>query len=51
MTIIEVRPFRNGWKVFEAPGVEPVFLHWERAIDYAMERACFWPLLLNIFGS
>jgi hypothetical protein len=22
-TIIEIRPFRNGWKVFEAPGVEP----------------------------
>ena len=22
MTIIEIRPFRNGWKVFEAPGVE-----------------------------
>jgi len=21
MTIIEIRPFRNGWKVFEAPGV------------------------------
>ena len=23
-TIIEIRPFRNGWKCFEAPGVEPV---------------------------
>jgi hypothetical protein len=22
MTIIEIRPFRNGWTVFEAPGVE-----------------------------
>jgi len=22
MTIIEIEPFRNGWTVFEAPGVE-----------------------------
>jgi len=26
MTIIEIRPFRNGWTVFEAPGVEALFL-------------------------
>ena len=25
ITIIEIRPFRNGWKCFEVPGVEPVF--------------------------
>lgn len=41
MTIIEIRPFRNGWKCFEAPGVEPVFLDQEQAIDYATERARF----------
>jgi len=41
MTIIEIRPYRNGWKVFEAPGVEPVFLKREPAIDYATCRACF----------
>jgi hypothetical protein len=41
MTIIEIRPFRNGWKCFEAPGVEPVFLDQEQAIDYAKGRACF----------
>src|SRR5262245_10366524 len=23
MTIIEIRPFRNGWQVHEAPGVQP----------------------------
>ena len=23
MTIIEIRPFRNGWKCFEAPGGFP----------------------------
>ena len=41
MTIIEIRPFRNGWSVFEAPGVEPVFLNQEDAISYAEGRACF----------
>jgi len=24
-TVIEIKPHRRGWKVFEAPGVEPVF--------------------------
>ena len=33
MITIEIRPFRNGWKCFEAPGVEPVFLDQEQAID------------------
>jgi hypothetical protein len=41
VTVIEIRPFRNGWKVFEAPAVEPVFLNQEQAIDYAKGRACF----------
>jgi len=41
MTIIEIRPFRNGWSVFEAPGVESVFLEKEDAISYAKDRACF----------
>ena len=41
MTIIEVRPFRNGWQVYEAPGVQPVFLKKEQAIDYATCLACF----------
>jgi hypothetical protein len=41
MTIIEIRPFRNGWQVYEAPGVEPVFLNQEQAITYAQGRACF----------
>jgi hypothetical protein len=41
VTIIEIRPHRNGWKCFEAPGVEPVFLDQEQAIDYAKSRACF----------
>jgi hypothetical protein len=41
VTIIEIRRFRNGWKCFEAPGVEPMFLSQEQAIDYAKSRACF----------
>jgi len=41
VTIIEIRPFRNGWQVYEAPGVQPVFLSQEQAIDYATCRACF----------
>ena len=31
----------NGWQVYEAPGVQPVFLSQEQAIDYATCRACF----------
>jgi hypothetical protein len=32
MTVIEIKPYRNGWKVFEAPGVEPVFLEQDQAL-------------------
>ena len=38
---MEIRPFRNGWKCFEAPGVEPVFLTKDDAISYAQTRARF----------
>ena len=41
MTIIEVRPFRNGWQVYESAGVQPVFLTQEQEIEYAKGRACF----------
>ena len=41
MTLIEIKPHRWGWRVFEAPGVEPVFLGKRQAIDYAQTRACF----------
>ena len=41
MTVIEIRPHRNGWKVFEAPGVEPVFPEKDQAINYAQNRASF----------
>ena len=35
MTLIEIRPHRWDWKVFEAPGVQPMFLSQQQAIDYA----------------
>jgi hypothetical protein len=41
VTVIEIRPFRNGWQVYESRGVQPVFLNQEDAIDYATGRACF----------
>ena len=40
-TVIEIRPHRNGWKVFEAPGVEPVFPEKDQAFNYAENRAWF----------
>ena len=51
MTIIEIRPFRNSWKCFEAPGVEPVFLSQEDAIRYAKGRACFRSGEIRILNS
>jgi hypothetical protein len=44
LTIIEIRPYRNGWECFEAPGVQA---YWtgpdakQSAIDYASARAKF----------
>jgi hypothetical protein len=51
MTIIEIRPFRNAWQVYEAPGVQPVFLKKEQAIDYAQNRACFRSGEIRILDS
>ena len=51
MTVIEVRPFRNGWQVYEAPGVQPVFLTQEQAIGYAQDRACFRSGEIRILNS
>jgi hypothetical protein len=50
MTLIEVRPHRWGWQVYEAPGVQPVFLSKEQAIDYATCRACFRAGEIRIVG-
>ena len=51
MTVIEIRPHRNGWKVFEAPGVEPVFPEKDQAITYAETRACFRSGEIRILDS
>jgi hypothetical protein len=41
MTVIEIKPHRWSWKVFESPGVEPVFPEKRQAINYAQNRASF----------
>ena len=41
VTVLEIKPHRNGWKVFEAEGVELVFPEKRQAISYAQERASF----------
>jgi hypothetical protein len=51
MTIIEIRPFRNGWQVYESVGVQPVFLNQEDAISYAQGRACFRSGEIRILDS
>ena len=42
--VIELKPCRGGWKVFEMPGVEPVFIGPDsqpQALDYAKTRQGF----------
>jgi hypothetical protein len=51
MTVIEIKPHRWGWKVFEAPGVEPVFLTKDQAINYAENRAWFRSGEIRILDS
>jgi hypothetical protein len=51
MTVIEIKPHRWGWRVFEAPGVEPVFLEKRQAIDYAQTRANFRSGEIRILDS
>jgi hypothetical protein len=51
VTIIEIRPFRNAWQVYEAPGVQPVFLTKEQAISYAQNRASFRSGEIRILDS
>jgi hypothetical protein len=41
MTVIEIGRHKWGWRVFESPGVEPVFRDKDQAIGYAETRACF----------
>jgi hypothetical protein len=51
MTVIEIKPHRWGWKVFEAPGVEPVFPEKRQAINYAENRAWFRSGEIRILDS
>ena len=51
MTIIEIKPHRNGWQVYEAAGVQPVFLNQEQAINHATGRACFRSGEIRILDS
>ncbi len=51
MTLIEIKPHRWGWKVFEASGVEPVFPEKDQAIDYVQGRASFRSGQIRILDS
>jgi hypothetical protein len=51
MTVIEIKPHPWGWKVFEAPGVEPVFPEKDQAINYAQNRASFRSGEIRVFHS
>jgi hypothetical protein len=51
MIVIEIKPHRWGWKVFEAPGVEPVFPEKRQAINYAENRAWFRSGEIRILNS
>jgi hypothetical protein len=41
----------NGWQVYEAPRVQPVFLSQDEAIDHATCRACFRSGEIRILDS
>jgi uncharacterized protein DUF2188 len=49
--VIEIRPHRWGWKVFESPGVEAVFREKNHAISYAQNLASFRSGEIRILDS
>jgi len=49
--IIEIKPHRLGWKVFESPGVEPVFAERDQAINDASNRGSFRSGEIRILDS
>ena len=51
MTVIEVKPRKWGWCVFESPGVEPVFVEKDQAIGYAETRARLRTGEIRMFDS
>ena len=53
-TIIEIRPYRNGWQCFEAPGVQPYWTGESAkadAIGYAKARAKFGRGEIRVLSS
>ncbi len=54
MNVIEVRPYRGGWKVFEASGVEPFFTDRDAkryALNYARGWATFGKGEIRVLNS
>jgi hypothetical protein len=51
MSVIEVKPRKWGWCVFESAGVEPVFLEKDQAIGYAETRAAFRKCEIRILDA
>jgi hypothetical protein len=37
-TIIDIKPYRDGWRVVEGPGVAPFYKDRRDALDYATIR-------------
>ena len=50
-TIIEIRQRCGGWKVFEAAGVEPVFLVKDQVLNYAHNRASLRSGEIRLFDA
>ena len=51
MNIIEIRPHGKSWKVFECPGVEPVFQDKRQALDYAKTRSGFSSIEIRVVDA
>src|SRR5947207_373366 len=51
MTVIEVKPCKWGWCVFESAGVEHVFVQKDQAIGYAETRARLRTGEIRVFDS
>ena len=51
MSLVEIKSCRWGWKVFEAPGVEPVCPTKDDAISYAQARARFRAGEIRVLNS
>jgi hypothetical protein len=51
MRVIEIKQHGNSWKVFEAPGVKPVFLKKDQPTSYAEDRPSFRYGQVRIFDS